>query len=280
MCAPLRKVLVRRPTEAFGDADPQLWHYTARPDLEVAQQEHDALVALLRAARVEVLLHDAPMAGMADAIYVFDPVLMTDHGAVVLRMGKERRRGEEDALARRLARAGVPLLGRLEAPAQAEGGDLLWLDRSTLAVGVGRRTNRRGFAQLNAILSQLGITLIRVDVPESSEPASCLHLLSFISLVAPDLAVVYPPLLPRELRERLVQVGMGFIEVEQDEYEKMATNVLALAPRECVMLEGNPTTQRKLESAGCHVAMFKGDELCHKAEGGPTCLTLPILRAV
>src|SRR5918999_3978102 len=135
MVAPLRRVLVRRPDEAFGNADPARWHYTARPDLDEARREHDALVDLLREAGAEVIEHSEPQPDRADSIFVFDPALITDRGAILLRMGKALRRGEEEAMGRRLREIGVPLLPPLAGNATAEGGDLLWLRNRTLGVG-------------------------------------------------------------------------------------------------------------------------------------------------
>src|SRR5436853_1905966 len=154
MYAPLRRVLVRRPDATFAVADPVAWHYAARPDLPVAQAEHDALVTTLCRAGVEVIYHDAPQPDRADAIFVFDPVLLTDAGAIILRMGKVLRRGEEAALATRLSALDIPILATLEGDACAEGGDLLWLDEHTLAVGLGFRTNAEGFKQVSAGLAR------------------------------------------------------------------------------------------------------------------------------
>ena len=148
MVGPLRRVLVKRPDEAFAVDDPARWHYASRPDLDEARREHDALVAILAGAGAEVIDHSEPQPDRADAIFVFDPALMTDRGAVILRMGKELRRGEEAAMARRLREIGVPVLAELGGEALAEGGDLLWLDSRTLAVGLGFRTNAEGLRQL------------------------------------------------------------------------------------------------------------------------------------
>jgi dimethylargininase len=278
MVAPLRRVLVRAPDESFGSADPARWHYTARPDLGRAQDEHGRLVALLRTAGAEVLAHEEPLPDHADALFVHDPVLVTDRGAVLLRMGKLLRRGEEEAIGRALDRAGVPVVGRLEGDALAEAGDCLWLDASTLAVGLGFRTNPAGVAQLRALLGG-AIEVIEVPLPVYSGPEACLHLMSLISLVAEDLAVIYPPLLPAPFRQRLEGRGIRFVEVPEPEFATMAPNVLALAPRHCLMLEGNPVTRARLEQAGCTVVTYRGEEISLKAEGGPTCLTRPVWRA-
>ncbi|GAB4429270.1 MAG: dimethylarginine dimethylaminohydrolase family protein [Chloroflexi bacterium OHK40] len=279
MVAPLRRVLVRRPDPAFAVDDPAAWHYVARPDLAAAQAEHDAFVALLRESGAEVIMHDVPQPGRADAIFVHDPALVTDEGAVLLRMGKRLREGEEEAIGAALAAADVPILGRLEGVARAEGGDLLWLDRYTLAAGVGFRTNAEGLRQLQAILAPLGVTVLPVELPWYQGPEACLHLMSLISLVADDLAVVYLPLLSVPFAQMLERRGVRLIEVPEAEFATMGTNVLALAPGECVMLEGNPVTRARLTAAGCEVRTYVGREISLKAEGGATCLTRPVLRA-
>jgi dimethylargininase len=278
MFAPLRKVLVKRPDTAFATAEPARWHYAGRPDLEIAQQEHDALAALLRRAGAEVFYHDEPQPGRADAIYVYDPALVTDRGAIILSMGKELRRGEEAPLARRLEELGVPLLYRLHGQARAEGGDLLWLDHDTLAVGLGFRTNAEGLRQLREALAGVGVTVVAVELPYYTGPEACLHLLSLISIVGPGLAAIYPPLLSAPFWQELQARSFRCIEVPPQEFETMGTNVLALAPGRCVMLEGNPITRQRLEQAGCEVWTYRGREISLKAEGGPTCLTRPILR--
>ncbi len=278
MVAPLRIVLVRRPDETFAVNDPVAWHYTARPDLTVAQQEHDGLVALLRQGGAEVVYHDEPQPHHADAIFAFDPALVTDHGAIILSMGKSQRRGEEAAMARRFEQLGMPILYTLQGDARAEGGDLLWIDHDTLAVGLGFRTNAEGLRQLREALSGIGVKVIPVELPYYTGPEACLHLLSLISIVDDNTAVVHPPLMTVPFWRELQRRDFKLIEIPEEEFPTMGTNVLALAPRKCLMLEGNPITKHLLEAAGCEVATYKGNEISLKAEGGPTCLTRPILR--
>ena len=278
MVEPLKKVLVRRPDGAFGNADPKHWHYVSQPDLEGARAEHDALVATLREAGCEVLYHEAELPEHADAIFTHDPVIVTDEGSIILRMGKDQRRGEEAAIGATLEDLGVPILASLEGEATAEGGDLLWLDHDTLAVGRGYRTNAEGFRQLTAALRPLGVETIEVQLPHGDGPVSCLHLMSLISMLDHDLAVVHLPLLPVPFVELLSDRGIEMVEVPDGEYPTMGPNVLALAPRRCLMIEGNPGTRERLESAGCEVLTYRGEELSLKAEGGATCLTRPILR--
>ena len=275
----LKRVLVRRPDEAFGTADPKQWHYVSQPKLDLAQDEHDDLVATLRDAGCEVLFHEAELPDHADAIFTHDPVIVTDEGAVILRMGKELRRGEEAAIGKTFEALGIPILATLEGEAMAEGGDLLWLDHDTLAVGRSWRTNAEGLRQLTAALRPLGVEIIEVQLPHGDGPASCLHLMSLISMLDHDLAVVYLPLLPVPFVETLAERGIDLVEVPEEEFPTMGPNVLALAPRRCLTIEGNPVTKERLVAAGCEVLTYRGEELSLKAEGGATCLTRPILRS-
>lgn len=279
MTGRLRRVMMRRPGEAMAAADPARWHYTSAIDLAEARRAHDAFADALRAWDVEVLYHDEALPEHSDSVFVFDPALVTDRGSVLLSMGKPARRGEEEPLGRALELHGVPVCGRLEGEARAEGGDTLWLDHDTLAVGRGFRTNLEGVRQLRGLLAPLGVTVLDYDLPFFTGPEACLHLLSLVSPVDVDLAVAYPPLMPTAFWAELRRRGMRLLEVPEEEFLfTQATNVLTVAPRRCIMLGGSPVTQRLLEMADCEVVTFPGEPLSFKAEGGPTCLTRPVLR--
>jgi N-dimethylarginine dimethylaminohydrolase len=279
MVGRLRRVMMRRPGEAMAAADPVSWHYTEAIHVEAARRAHDAFADALRAWDVEVLYHEQPMPDHSDSVFVFDPALVTDRGTLVLSMGKAQRRGEEEPLARALQDCGVPVLGRLEGDARAEGGDTLWLDHDTLAVGRGFRTNAEGVRQLRGLLAPLGVTVLDYDLPYFTGPDACLHLLSLISPVDVDLAVAYPPLMPTALWCELRRRGVKLLEVPEEEFVlTQATNVLTVSPRRCIMLDENPVTRELLEMDDCEVVTFPGAPLSFKAEGGPTCLTRPIWR--
>jgi N-dimethylarginine dimethylaminohydrolase len=279
MVGRLRRVVVRRPDEAMAAADPARWHYAAPIDLAQARAAHDELVEALCTWDVEVLFHDEPLPDHADAVFVFDPALITDEGTLLLGMGKPLRRGEEEPLGRCLERHGVPLLGRIEGEGRVEGGDTMWLDHDTLAVGRGFRTNAEGVRQLRTLLSPLGVEVHDYDLPYFTGAEACLHLLSLVHLVDVDLAVAFAPLLPVALWAELRRRGVRLLEVPEDEFvDHQATNVLAVAPRRCIMLDGGPVTRRLLEAEGCEVVTFSGEGLSFKAEGGPSCLTRPVLR--
>ncbi|MCB9007348.1 MAG: amidinotransferase [Ardenticatenaceae bacterium] len=277
MVAPLQTVLVKRPSHAFGNAGPQKWHYTERPSLPEAQNEHDAFVNLLRAEGIEVVYHDVELPDHADAIFVHDPSIVTDDGAIILQMGKQLRQGEEAASTAVYQKLGIPIHYHLHGDARAEGGDLLWLDEKTLAVGQGFRTNAAGLSQLREAIPA-DVEIIPVPLPYYEGEVACLHLMSFISVVAEDVAVVYLPLMPVPFYQLLKARGFRLVEVPDAEFLTMGPNVLALSPGNCVMLDRNPITKQRLEAAGCRVQLYRGDEISLKAEGGATCLTRPILR--
>ena len=271
----LRRVLLRAPRAADGERWRE-YGWRAAPDPAALAAEHEALCTLLADAGAEVVLAEAPLEPNPDAVYVFDPAIVCDRGAIVLRPGKERRIAEAGALALDLEAAGVPVAARLEAPATAEGGDTLWLDERTLLVGRGYRTNPTGIEALREALP--GVDVLVFDLPHWHGAAEVMHLLSLVSPLAPDLAVCYPPLMPVALVELLEARDIRLVVVPDEEFETMGPNVLALAPRVGLAIEGNHVTRERLERAGVEVIVYEGDELSRKGDGGPTCLTRPLLR--
>jgi N-dimethylarginine dimethylaminohydrolase len=274
MCSPLRRVLVRRPATA-GDFAAADWR-PPDPGLLIAQ--HDAFCELLTGLGCEVEVA-AALKGMVDATYIRDPGLVTQRGGVVFQMAKPARQDEPGHLGMALEAAGVPVVARLDGAARADGGDFVWLDPATLLIGRSYRTNAAGVAQMRTIMATEGVTVLSFDLPHDRGPGHVLHLMSFLSPVADDLAVVFPPLAPVALMETLADRGVTVIAVDVSEYAAMACNVLAVRPRQVIMLEGSPVPRRGLAQHGCEVHCYHGSEISLKGDGGPTCLTQPLLRA-
>lgn len=279
MVLPLRRVLVFPPVPPDDAVSWQAFGYFRPIDHGRAVTEHAAFRQILAEAGVELLVGEIDDPALQDAIFPFDPVLITDHGAVLCRMGKPLRAREVELAERTMTDLGIPIAGRIREPGTLEGGDCLWLDEHTLVVGRGYRTNSEGFRQLEEILAPLGVTVMAFDLPHWHGPAECLHLLSLISLLDDDLAVVYLPLLAVELVRLLRQRGVELVPVPDEEFATQGPNVLALAPRRCLILEENRETIRRLEAAGCEVLTYSGQEISHNRSGGPTCLTRPLLRS-
>jgi N-dimethylarginine dimethylaminohydrolase len=274
MWGDLERVLVRPPLPV--DAD-HVGRYGWRgvPEAAAAAAEHEELRALLEAAGAEVIVseHDP---GNPDAIYVYDPVLVGDSGAALLRPGKEGRLGETEGIGTSLEAAGVPVATRMTAPATVEGGDTVWLDHDTLLVGHGYRTGPPGIAALRDAFPD--VEVIALDLPHWAGAAEVMHLMSLISPLDRDLAVVYPRIAPVRLMELLAEREIEVVAVPDDEFETMGSNVLALGPRRALALEGNDETRHRMEKAGVDVVTYKGDHISRLGDGGPTCLTRPVLR--
>jgi dimethylargininase len=276
MTGTLRRVLVRPPATGSWAAW-KAYGWRSEPDAGRLQEEHDAFRELLAGAGAEVVVAGTPQGANPDSIYVYDPALVGNDGALMLRPGKEGRRGEVDVMAADLVEAGVPIAARLLAPAMAEGGDTLWLDERTLLLGRGYRTNDEGIRQLRDALP--GVDVVVFDLPHFHGSAEVMHLMSLLSPLDLDLAVAYPPLVPVRLMELIAERGVELVEVPDEEFETMAPNVLALGPRVALALEGNDETRRRMEAAGVDVHVYQGDEISRKGDGGPTCLTRPLLRS-
>jgi dimethylargininase len=282
MTAQLRKVLVREPPAAMGSANPSDWGYRGSINLSTARAEHAALVKLLVAEGVEVhVLGECPEE-FPDSVFAFDASLVTRGGAILMRMGKVLRRAETDLHRRLYERADVPILGGIEPPGVMEAGDVLWVNERLVVVGRGFRTNDAGILQLQHLLEPLGVEVDVVDLPAYGGPEHCMHLMSLVSILGPDLALVEIAHAPVRLLQLLERSGICILAAPPDEFfssNTVSANVLVLSARRCVTIAGMPRTRELLEGHDCVVMTFPGAELCLKAEGGPTCLTRPLLRA-
>ncbi len=282
MAGPLKRVLMRRASSAMRRADPVEWHYGPNFDPARAAAEHDRLVDLVAksGAAIEFLADDDD--GLADSVFTHDPSLMTEHGALILSMGKTLRTPEPGLHERAYRKLGIPVLGRVEAPGTVEGGDCVWIDRTTLAIGRGVRTNQDGIQQVANLLGPRGIGVYGFDLPFWQGEEACLHLMSVISPLADDLALVHSPLMPAPFWQLLKARGIRLVEGDPDEFRLsfgLSLNVLPTAPREVIAVAGFPKTAAAMEAAGCRVETFEATALCISCEGGPTCLTRPIWRA-
>jgi arginine deiminase len=282
--APIRSLLLKHPREAWVDRAKvrgqwQALGYTGEPDLDRACEEYDAFSGILGRFVPEVRFLPADARTGLDSIYVRDAACVTERGVVLCRMGKALRRDEPRAIGQFCVGAGWPVLGEIREPGTLEGGDVVWLDQRTAAVGHGYRTNAEGIRQFRELTAADGCELIEVPLPHWDGPSDVLHLMSLLSPVDSGRLLVYSRLLPVPFRRRLLETGFELIEVPDEEYMTMATNVLALAPGKCLALAGNPRTAEALAKAGIEVFPYEGEEISRKGAGGPTCLTRPLVRS-
>jgi N-dimethylarginine dimethylaminohydrolase len=272
MVAPLERVLVVRPTTS-GDFAGAGWR---APDAGALLGQHEAFAGLLADLGVQVVVAQAPE-GLVDACFAYDPVFVTGDGAVELRMSKPARQAEPGFLAAEVEKAGVPVIARLTGAATADGGDMCWLDPTTLAVGRSYRTNAAAHLQLREILGREGVTVERADLPHHQGAAHVMHLMSVVSPVAEDIAIVFEPLAPVPLLEMLAERGYRTVACDPDEFDLQGCNVLAVRPGVVVMADSAPRTRAALERLGVDVTTYAASET-NKGDGGPTCLTRPLLR--
>ncbi|UCD90255.1 MAG: hypothetical protein JSW04_02105, partial [Desulfobacterales bacterium] len=275
--------LLKHPKDAFCSQDDinANWkdlHYKARPDYKAVIEEFECFVELLKKDVDHFYYLPKDSKTGLDAIYTRDPTLITKKGAVLCNMGKKQRQEEPFSIRKYFDEIGIPILGSITGEGQLEGGDVVWLDEHIIAVGIAYRTNEEGIRQLRDLTAGVIKEIIPVPLPHWNGREDCFHLMSIISPVDKNLAVVYSRLMPVPFREYLISRGIKMIEVPDSEYASMGCNVLAIAPRKCIVISGNPVTKQRLENEGVQVLEFNGDNLCQMGGGGPTCLTRPIRR--
>ena len=280
---PLKQVLLKQVQDAFEsqavvDAQWQNLHFEARPHFKRACDEYQAFIQLLSSLEVEPLFLPSQAGLGLDSLYPRDAAITCNSGVILCQMGKPARGGEPEAMGAFLKEQGFSIRGRIRGEGRVEGGDVAWVDERTLAVGRGYRTNDEGIRQLRALLGEDIDQLLEVPLPHWRGPDDVFHLMSVFSPVDKDLAVVYSPLMPVPFRQELLARGYRLVEVPEQEFAGLGSNVLSVAPGVCLMVRGNPVTRQRLLDAGAQVYEFSGQEICLKGCGGPTCLTRPLSR--
>ena len=281
----IKTIFLKKPVDAFIRQKyiEQQWkqlNYLSAPHYERACAEYDAFTGFFIEAGIEIKYFAQNDRVGLDSIYCRDASIATDHGVILCNMGKIERNSEPDAAKEIYNEYGVQILGKIEPPGRIEGGDVAWLDEKTLAVGHGYRSNDEGFRQLSRLLAPYNIDLIQVDLPHFKGTNDVFHLMSIFSPIDQNLAVVYSALIPVRFRNVLLDKGFSLVEVPKEEFESMGCNVLAISPRNCIAVDGNPVAKEGMLAMGCEVEIYKGREISLKGGGGPTCLTRPLWREI
>ena len=283
MVDPLRMVIMKSPVTAWKDTNnvKKHWkdlHFISQPKFDKAVLQYNQLISLIESFGTEILMLPKNDETNLDSIYTHDAGIATSEGIVICNMGKEVRKNEPKALKNYLLENNIPIVGEIKDPGIIEGGDIIWINERTVAVGEGYRTNKKGIQQLRDILGNQVDDIIPVPLPHWLGPENCLHLMSNVSPIDDNLFLIYPKLLPVKFIKFLKSLNIKLIKVPDKEYESMACNVLPLAPKKCIMMAGNPITKTLLESNNVEVFTYDGSEISLKGAGGPTCLTRPIYR--
>ena len=285
MVNPIKKIILKHPKDAFKDQDTinkqfSRLNYFEAPNFNKAISDYDKFVGLLVSFDIELHFLPKDNSTSIDSIYTHDPCVVSNNGVILCNMGKKARLAEPNTMEDYFKSIQLPILGRIKAPGTLEGGDVVWIDEKTIAVGEGYRTNKEGIKQLKHLLSDQVENVISVPIPHWSGPEDCLHLMSNISPVDHNLYLVYSRLLPVPFRKYLLDRNIELIDVPDEEYESMGCNVLAVAPRKVIMINGNLITKQLLEKKDIEVYTYDGAEISIKGAGGPTCLTRPFVRSI
>lgn len=280
---PLKSVYIKSAKNAFIsdthiDAHWEALNYISAPIYQDSIEEYTKFQEKLIDEGCEIYHFSEERNVNMDSIYCRDASIATDFGMIICNMGKSGRANEGSTQRKEFIKEGIAILGEITSPGTLEGGDVAWLDQNTLAVGHGYRTNEEGIAQLKKMLEPKGITIIIAELPHYKGPSDVFHLMSILSPIDKDLAVVYSPLMPVKFRNELIRRGLQLVEVPEEEFDSMGCNVLAISPRKCIMVTGNPKTKQALLNAGCETHIYEGEHISVKGGGGPTCLTRPLLR--
>jgi len=280
----VERILLKHPRDAFLsqqkiNSESKKLNYPSPPDLDLAIKQYDLFVKLIKSFGSEVYFLPADNNTSLDSIYTHDPCTMTNNGLIVCNMGKLKRSTEPDHIKRFFQSINIPIIGKIESPGTLEGGDIVWINKHTVAVGEGYRSNSEGINQFKKLLGKQAKEIIPVALPHWEGPNDCLHLMSNLSPIDENLFLVYSRLLPVSFIKYLLDYKIKLIEVPDEEYYSMGCNVLAMGKGKVIMLEGNPITQKRLEAEGVKVKTYNGSEISIKGAGGPTCLTRPFLRS-
>ena len=285
MVDPIKKILLNHPKNSFFNqkkinSEFKELNFFDAPDYKESLNEYEAFINILKSHNIKLYFLERNINNTIDSIYAHDPFVISNDGAIICNMGKKNRVSEIENVKIFLKNNDIPILGEISAPGKLEGGDIVWINKHNIAVGIGYRSNIEGAKQLGEILSGSVKNIIPVPLPHWNGPSDCLHLMSNMSPIDSNLFLIYSRLLPVQFIQYLEENKIKLIEVPFEEYETMACNVLALAPREVIMIEGNPVTKKLLEKENVTVHTYKGSEISLKGAGGPTCLTKPFLRTL
>ena len=283
MTKPIKRILIKHPNSAYKtqaniDEQAKNLNYFGTPNFEQAINDYNKFLNILKSFDIEIHTLPADNKTSLDSIYTHDPCLISNSGVILCSMGKQLRKSEPEMIANYFSSIGIPIAGEITPPGNLEGGDIVWIDDRTIAVGVGYRSNLEGINQLKSILGSDVDTIIPVDLPHWTGPDDCLHLMSNVSPIDSNLFLVYSRLLPVSFRQYLLDRKIELIEVPDEEYDSMGCNVLAIAPKKVIMLSGNLITEQRLKDADVEVHTYDGSEISIKGAGGPTCLTRPFYR--
>lgn len=267
---PLRAVLMRRPGKEIDDFDWQAARFKGPISPERFRAQHDALTEIYRKHGVAVHYIEEQREDRPNALFCRDLVFMTPEGAIVTRPAMEARRGEERYAAKKLADLGVPIIRTVCGSATFEGAMGLWIDRHTVVLASGVRTNREGYEMVESELRRMGVT----EVLHMQIPYGHAHIDGLLNMASHDVAMIHASQVPYDVCDALKKKGIKLLECPSqiEAKEGLAINYVAIEPGLIVMPAGNPRSQDLLEQNGIKVIPLDFDEIL-KGYGAVHCCT-------
>jgi N-dimethylarginine dimethylaminohydrolase len=272
----LKVVLLRRPgKEIEAVKNPKDWRWKAVMDSVKACEQHDAMAEVYRSCGADVFYVEEQREDRPNAIYMRDNVLGTPEGAIICRQATAFRRGEEQAVALSVSKIGCPVIRTISGKGIFEGACGLWIDRETIILGTGVRSNEEGVRQVEDVLRAMGVVnILRFQIPWGHA-----HLDGLMNPVDKKKILIFPWQVPYDVVDALIRMGFKIIEAPSLEEVKQgfAINLVALEPGRVLAAKGNPKTKAVLEHNGIEVLEVEVDELM-KGFGSLHCMTAPLAR--
>ena len=284
----IRMVLMHRPGDEFNIIDPNkrideigsygdleegwYWQSESIPPLAEMQAQHDALADALRAEGAEVVYLDEVKGHRFKSMYTRDSSIAIKGGAIVGRMAPRMRHGEEQTVARTLAKLGMPILRTISGNGMIEGGSFAWLNATVAVVGRGIRVNDSAIEQTAEVLNRQGVELLVVDLPAYS-----IHIDGWMLMIDVDLCLLDPRGLPFTFMQKLEELGIRTVEITPDD-NSWVVNGLAVRPGRVLMPGGlSQETRTRLEAHGTEIVTVPYDRVQLNG-GGIHCSTCPLIR--
>lgn len=267
---PLKAVLMRRPGEEIEDFDYKKFRFRTGIDPIKFREQHDRLADIYREQGIKVYYVKEQRRDRPNAVFMRDLVFMTPEGAIIARPAMSSRRGEERYAAQALARIGVPILKTVNGSGVFEGANALWVDRKTVILAAGSRTNREGFEQVARELERIGVeNILPMQIPYGHA-----HIDGLLNFASHDTAMIHAPQVPYDVCSYLRKAGIKLLEAPSrtEVRETLGINFVAIKPGLVVQPEGNPRCRELLEGNGVEVITVDLSEIL-KGWGAAHCLT-------
>jgi N-dimethylarginine dimethylaminohydrolase len=282
----------------LANADPVAHHFDQPVDIKRFISDHQELVDALKEADVEILLVRELIADnkevleqsykVPNLVFVRDSSIMTNNGAMLLRMGLSSRRAETPVIKAAHKANGVPIALKMKEPESFEGGGFALLEGGTAVAGFCDRSTKGALDQMSDYIleNKLSDLWIQLNMPEGIvhiDGEFC-ELPGKVALIHPEIMESVPTIF-RTRKEKwegsftewLREQNWDVLEITDQECLDMAANFLTIDKDLAFHYTGNPRVMQECKERGIDVVQIPGEEM-RKGMGGIHCMTCPILR--